>query len=108
MNEVFKAYLSKFVLVFFDDILVYNKSEQDHVQHLSLVMEVMQANTLYAKQSKCALAVPKVEYLGHVISKEGVATDPSKITTMEQWPTPTTLKQLRGFLGLTGYYRRFI
>ncbi|GJT08301.1 gypsy/ty3 retroelement polyprotein [Tanacetum coccineum] len=82
MNEVFKPFLRKFTLVFFDNIIIYSKSLQDHVQHLR-----------------------QVEYLGHVISDMGVATDPSKIKAMENWPVPTNVKQLRGFLGLTGYYR---
>lgn len=83
MNEVFEAYLKKFVLVFFDDILVYSKSKAEHVQHLSLGLEVMQQHSLYAKMSKCSFAVPKVEYLGLVISREGVTTDPSKIQGMK-------------------------
>ncbi|GJS61624.1 putative mitochondrial protein [Tanacetum coccineum] len=108
MNQVFKPFLRKFVLVFFDDILFYSASETEHLQHLKAVLEVMRAHTLYAKQSKCIFLAPKVEYLGHVLSAQGVATDPLKIQAMASWPIPKTLKQLRGFLGLTGYYRRFI
>ena len=108
MNSVFKKYLRKFVLVFFDDILVYSKDLQSHYEHLRVVLEVLRSSTLYAKQSKCVFAAEKVEYLGHVITQEGVSTEDSKIDAMKQWPTPTNVKQLRGFLGLTGYYRRFI
>lgn len=108
MNDVFKGFLRRFVLVFFHDILVYSKNEAEHVGHLAQMLEVMKCNSLFAKESKCSFAVKQVEYLGHVISGAGVATNPSKIQAMKDWPTPTTLKQLRGFLGLTGYYRRFI
>ncbi|GKD76875.1 putative mitochondrial protein [Tanacetum coccineum] len=108
MNTVFKAFLRKFVLVFFDDILIYIKSLKEHCNHLAQVLQVMKDNTLYAKKSKCYFAIPQVEYLGHIISAQGVSVDPSKIEAMQKWPIPSTLKQLRGFLGLTGYYKRFI
>ncbi|GJY81074.1 putative mitochondrial protein [Tanacetum coccineum] len=108
MNEVFNPFLWKFTLVFFDDILIYNKSLVDHVVHLQYVLQVMRHNQLYAKLSKCVFGLKQVEYLGHVISDKGVATDPSKIKAMENWPVPANVKQLRGFLGLTGHYKRFI
>lgn len=97
MNEVFKGYLKKFVVVFFYDISVYSKNEVEHVNHLSQVLEVMKLNTLFAKQSKCSFDVPKVEFLGHVISKDGVSSDPAKIEGMKNWHVPKTIKQLRGF-----------
>ncbi|KAJ0545001.1 putative nucleotidyltransferase, Ribonuclease H [Helianthus annuus] len=108
MNSVFKKLLRKTVLIFFDDILVYSKSMQQHVEDLKEVLQLFREHQLYAKKSKCSFGGSKVEYLGHVISKEGVSTDPSKIEAVKNWPTPTNVKQLRGFLGLTGYYRRFV
>ncbi|GJS43130.1 retrotransposon protein, putative, unclassified [Tanacetum coccineum] len=85
---------------------IYNRSLEDHVQHLIVVLSKMKDHSLYAKESKCVFGTTHVKYLEHVISTEGVATDPSKVQAMQTWPIPTTLKQLRGFLGLTGYYRR--
>ncbi|GKA61760.1 putative nucleotidyltransferase, ribonuclease H [Tanacetum coccineum] len=108
MNQVFKPFLRKFTLVFFDDILVYSDNVTEHLLHLRSILIVIRENQLYAKQSKCMFGTAQVEYLGHVISKNEVATDPVKILAMKEWPTPTTLKQLRGSIRLTGYYRRFI
>lgn len=108
MNDIFQEQLRKIVLVFFDDILVYNTSLPDHVQHLQEVLTKMREHKLFAKSSKCLFGQNHVEYLGHVIPEEGVSTDPTKIQAMQGWPTPTTLKQLIEFLGIVGYYRRFI
>ncbi|GJY45189.1 putative mitochondrial protein [Tanacetum coccineum] len=108
MNFVFKPCLRKFTLVFFDDIMVYSPSIIDYIDHLRMVLQIMRENTLFAKQSKCVFGTTQVEYLGHIISAQGVSTNPSKIKAMQECPVPTTLKQMRGFLGLTCYYRRFI
>ncbi|XP_026428500.1 uncharacterized protein LOC113324394 [Papaver somniferum] len=108
MNEVFQPFLRNFVIVSFDDILNYRKSMEDHVLHLQQVFFVLRQHSLYAKLSKCVFAQPQLYYLCHLISAEGVAADPDKITAMTNWPFPANLKQLRGFLGLTVYYRRFI
>jgi hypothetical protein len=105
MNDIFKEDLRKHVLVFFDDILVYSKSLEEH---LIRVFKRLKENQLYAKMSKCSFGMQKVESLGHIISQEGVATDARKVEVMMQWPTPQSDRELRGFLGLTGYYGRFI
>nr|GEX20809.1 retrotransposon-related protein [Tanacetum cinerariifolium] len=108
MNFVFKKYLRKFMLVFFDDILVYSLDLESHIQHLTLVLQEIRSHALFAKKSKCVFGAKRVEYLGHVITSEGVATDQTKTEAMQQWPIPENLKQFRGFLDLTSYYRRFI
>jgi hypothetical protein len=108
MNEVFRPHLRKFVLVFFDDILVYNKGLEEHTAHLKTVLQILALHQLYAKMSKCVFATSEVEYLRHIISGEELKTDPKKIAVMVDWPITKSLKALRGFLGLTSYYRKFI
>lgn len=108
MNAVFHELLRKGVLIFFDDILVYSPSIEVHVKQLRRVFELMHGNNLYAKKSKCFFATQRVEYLGHYIQAEGVSTDPQKIAAIKEWHVPINLKKLRGFLGLAGYYRRFV
>ncbi|MCH85650.1 enzymatic polyprotein, partial [Trifolium medium] len=108
MNQIFQQALRKYVLVFFDDILVYSTTWKDHLIHLESVLQLLQQNALYVKLSKCAFGVEEIEYLGHVVSGKGVAMEATKVQAVLKWPKPTNLKQLRGFLGLTGYYRRFI
>ena len=108
MNAIFRPYLRKFVLVFFDDILVFSSNLYDHLSHLKIVLEILQSHQLYAKQSKCVFGYAEVEYLGHIISREGVKADPKKTLAMQQWPIPQNAKALEGFFCLTGYYRKFI
>lgn len=108
MNKIFAPLLRKSVLVFMDDILVYSKTLEEHLDHLSQVFGILQEHKFFIKRSKCVFAQQELEYLGHIISASGVATDPTKIQAVLNWPTPSNLKDLRGFLGLTGYYRRFI
>ncbi|CAN0904661.1 Retrovirus-related Pol polyprotein from transposon 17.6 [Linum grandiflorum] len=108
MNEVFRPLFGKFVLVFFDDILVYSRTRDEHLSHLADVFYILRKNQLYVKKEKCTFATREVHYLGHIISANGVAADPEKIQAMVDWPEPQSPKALRGFLGLTGYYRKFV
>ncbi|KAJ0885707.1 putative nucleotidyltransferase, Ribonuclease H [Helianthus annuus] len=108
MNDIFRPYLRKFILVFFDDILIYSRSLNDHLDHLRTVLGLLIANHLFAKLSKCCFGVTKVNYLDHVISSGGVAVETAKVQAVLSWPTPTNAKGVRGFLGLAGYYRKFI
>nr|CAE03619.3 OSJNBb0003B01.10 [Oryza sativa Japonica Group] len=108
MNKVFMEFLDKFVVVFIDDILIYSKSEEEHEQHLRLVLEKLKEHQLYAKFSKCDFWLTEVKFLGHVITAQGVAVDPSNVESVTKWTPPKTVSQIRSFLGLAGYYRRFI
>ena len=101
MNAIFRPYLRKFVLVFFDGIFVFNSNFSNQLSHLKIVLEVLQSHQLYAKQFKCVFGYAEVEYLGHIISGEGVKVDPKKTLAMQQWPIPQNAKVLRGFLCLT-------
>ncbi|KAL4271478.1 hypothetical protein GQ457_13G013980 [Hibiscus cannabinus] len=108
MNDIFRPFLRKFVLIFLDDILVYSQSWQDHVEHVRQVLHCLQANGFVAKRSKCSFGQTSVEYLDHVVSKNGLAVDPTKVEAIRAWPIPTTVTEVRGFLGIAGYYRKFI
>lgn len=108
MNQIFRPFLCQFVIVFFDDILVYSANDTDHAGHLCQVLECLAENHFFAKGSKCQFFQHTIEYLGHLVARDGVKADPAKVDAMSSWPQPTTLKQLRGFLGLTRYYRRFV
>ncbi|KAI3681177.1 hypothetical protein L6452_35962 [Arctium lappa] len=108
MNRVFKDYLDEFIIVFIDDILIYSKSHEDHEHHLRITLETLRHKQLYAKFSKCEFWIEHVTFLGHVISTEGVTVDPTKIEVVTKWPRPTNISEVRGFLGLAGYYRRFV
>ncbi|KAA0042009.1 Transposon Ty3-I Gag-Pol polyprotein [Cucumis melo var. makuwa] len=107
MNTIFKPYQRKFVLVFFDDILVYSKNEKKHVNHLEKVLSTLRDHALYVNRKNCSFARLKIEYLGHIISG-GVEVDLEKVRSIADWPVPTNVREVRGFLGLSGYYRRFV
>ncbi|XP_011027642.1 PREDICTED: transposon Ty3-G Gag-Pol polyprotein [Populus euphratica] len=108
MNDLFRPYLRKYIIVFFDDILIYSKNWDEHISHIISVLTILSSNSLYVKKSKCQFGVSQVNYLGHVISEKGVEVDPSKIQAVVDLPEPTTVKGVRGFLGLAGYYRKLI
>ena len=94
--------------MFFDDILIYSKGLEDHLNHMRALLEVLRKNELYANKKKCSFAQFRVDYLGHIISREGVEVDPEKIRAIKEWPIPANVREVRGFLGLTGYYRKFV
>lgn len=104
INTIFKEYLRKFILVFFDDIQIYSPDFSSHMGHLKAALEVIRQNKLVVNKKKCLFAKAQLEYLGHIISAKGVQADPAKIESMTRWPVPKDLKSLGGFLGLTGYY----
>ena len=108
MNDVLRPFLRRFVLVFFDDILIYSSTWADHLRHLRAVLDELQRHQLFIKRSKCSFGATSVAYLGHIISAAGVAMDPAKVAAIHDWPPPRTVRAVRGFLGLTGYYRRFV
>ncbi|KAL0539426.1 hypothetical protein IC582_023638 [Cucumis melo] len=108
MNRVFREFLDTFVIVFIDDILIYSKTEAEHEEHLRMVLQTLRDNKLYAKFSKCEFWLKQVSFLGHVVSKAGVSVDPAKIEAVTGWTRPSTVSEVRSFLGLAGYYRRFV
>ena len=108
MNRVFRPYLDRFAIVFIDDILVYSRSEFEHERHLGLVLQTLRQYQLYAKFSKCEFWLSRVGFLGHVVSADGIYVDPRKVEAVENWEQPTMVTEVRSFLGLAGYYPRFI
>ena len=108
MNSVFEHFLRKFVLIFFDDILIYGLDMETHILHLRQVLETLRSHTLFTKLSKCSFGQNQIDYLGHAVTGEGVRANPSKVECMLNRPEPTDVKALRGFLGLIVYYKRFI
>jgi hypothetical protein len=108
MNKVFMEYLDKFMVVFIDDILIFSKNEEENDEHLRLVLQKLRENQLYVKLNKCEFWLKEVSFLGHIISEGGISIDPSKVKDVLSWKTPQNVSDIRSFLGLAGYYRRFI
>src|SRR6185312_9605366 len=108
MNEVLRAFIGKFVVVYFDDILIYSKSHEEHLDHLRAVFDALRAASLYAKLEKCIFCTDRVAFLGYVVTPQGIEVDGAKIDAIRSWPTPQTITQVRSFLGLAGFYRRFV
>nr|GEV24740.1 retrotransposon protein, putative, Ty3-gypsy subclass [Tanacetum cinerariifolium] len=108
INRVCKRYLDKFVIVFIEDILIYSKDEKEHEEHLKAILELLKKEELYAKFSMCKFWIPKVQFIGHVIDSQGIHVDPAKIESVKDWASPKSPTKIRQFLGLAGYYRRFI
>nr|GFB19320.1 putative reverse transcriptase domain-containing protein [Tanacetum cinerariifolium] len=108
MNRVCKPYLDKFMIVFIDDILIYSRNKEKHANHLRIILKLLRKEKLYAKLSKCDLWISVVQFLGHIIDNQGLHVDPAKIEAIKNWTSPTTPTEICQFLGLTGYYRRFI
>jgi len=108
MNRIFRPFLDKFVIVFIDDILIYSRTKGEHEEHLKTVLEILREKQLYAKFSKCEFWLKEVNFLGHVISTQGISVDLTKVEAVLQWECPKTVTEIRSFVGLAGYYRRFI
>ena len=108
MNKVFRPFLDRFVIVFIGDLLLYSSSHEEHMEHLRTVMQTLREHQLYAKFSKCQFSLDIVAFLGHIISTEGLSVDPQKIEAISSWRPPTTVIEIRSFLGLAGYYRKFV
>src|SRR4051794_21290168 len=108
MNKIFMNFLDKFAVVFIDDILIYSKSEEEHEQHLRVVLETLREHQFYAKFGKCEFCLKELRFLGHILSTGGVSIDPEKIKTVQEWRAPATQTDVRAFLGLEGYYRKFV
>ncbi|XP_070048662.1 uncharacterized mitochondrial protein AtMg00860-like [Nicotiana tomentosiformis] len=105
---VFRLYIDSFVIVFIDDILIYSCSKEEHEQHMRVVLQTLREQKLYAKFSKCEFWLESVAFLGHIVSGKGIKVDPKKIEAVQNWHYPTSETEIKSFLGLAGYYRRFV
>ena len=108
MNRIFRPYLDQFVIVFIDDILIYSGSGEEHAKHLRIILQTLRKHRLYAKLNKCQFWLDSVTFLGHIVSAEGVSVDPKKVEAILNWKPPTSVTEIRSFLGLAGYYRKFV
>ena len=108
MNKILRAFIGHFVVVYFDDILIYSKSLEDHLNHLRAVFDALRDARLFGNLDKCTFCTDRVAFLGYVVTVQGIEVDPAKIDAISSWPRPQTVTQVRSFLGLTGFYRRFV
>jgi hypothetical protein len=108
MDNVFRPFLGRFAVAYIDDLAIYSNTKEEHLQHLRQILQTMRDNQIYGKMKKCIFMKDEAPYLGHIISKDGIKMDPKKVETIQNWPEITTIKQLQAFLGLMGYYRKFI
>ena len=108
MNEVLRPFIGRFVVVYFDDILIYSKSLDEHIDHLRVVFNVLRDARLFANLEKCIFCTERVSFLGYVVTPQGIEVDETKIEAIKSWPVPQTITQVRSFLGLAGFYRRFV
>ena len=108
MNEIFKEHLDVFVIVYLDDILIYSRTRNEHLNHIRIVLNILRKEKLFGKISKCVFGVQEVEYLGHIISSDGLPVDPQKVHAVIEWPRPKSKQQVQSFLGFINYYRKFI
>ena len=108
MNRIYQPYLDHFLVVFVDDILIYSKSQEEHGHHLHLALQTLREHQLYAKLEKCNFWMQEIQFLGHMVSKEGISVDPTKVEVVTKWERPKNVFEVHSFLGLAGYYRRFV
>lgn len=108
MNRVLHPYLDKSVVVYLDDILIFSRTPEEHLTHLEQVFSALEQHQLYVGMEKCGFGLKEVDFLGHIVSGDGIRPDPAKVEAVQQWPVPSSVREVRSFLGLTGYYRRFI
>ena len=108
MNRIFANQLHKFVVVYLDDIMIYSNTPEEHAEHIETVLKILQDNKFYAKREKCSFNLPEVKFLGHIVGRNGLKVDPKKVEVVKDWPTPKDVTQVRQFLGLTNYFRKFI
>ena len=108
MDSLLHPFTNSFVVVYLDDILIFSSSWEEHLQHIQQVLNTLQQHQLYANLEKCLFGMTRIQYLGYIVDKHGVHVDPSKIQVIRDWPAPTTLTELRNFLGLANFYLRFV
>jgi len=108
LNRVFRPFLDKFIVIFIDDILVHSKTREEHANHLRMVLKPLEEHKLYAKLKKYEFWLEKMQFLGHIVTKDGISVDPAKVEAIVYWPRPTNVSEVRSFLGVAGYYRSFV